>query len=337
MIELLASLEKLVVKLRQKKQEATKLRKRAENQLKEVRSTERRSTSGLHSIDKKIELEREDVSDVSGVLTQKNAQLESIERLINSAEERLSREKEEIERTQQEIDFSESPEEKQNAEFRLRSLNEHVSELVAEIKSRQKTAKKITIDVTQFSDVKSKITTKIQKQSKSKPTLRDAASTSHKAAAKFVKELERRTKSEESAKKVLDKTSAKLQELLKKRKPAKKKVAKRKPARKTAAKRKVVKRKPARKTAAKRKVVKRKPAKKATKKKVAKRKPARKTAAKRKVVKRKPAKKATKKKVAKRKPARKTAAKRKVVKRKPAKKATKKKVAKRKPARKSRR
>jgi chromosome segregation ATPase len=266
------------VKLRQKKQEATKLRKRAENQLKEVHSTERRSTSGLHSIDKKIESEREDVSDVSGVLTQKNAQLESIERLVNSAEERLSREKEEIERVQQEIDFSESPEEKQNAEFRLRSLNERVSELVAEIKSRQKTAKKITLDVSQFSDIKSKITTKIQKQSKSKPTLRDAASTSHKAAAKFVKELERRTKSEESAKKVLDNASAKLQELLKKRKSAKKKVAKRRPAKKTASKKKVAKRRPAKKTASKKKVAKRRPAKKtASKKKVAKRRPAKKS------------------------------------------------------------
>ena len=53
----MASLEKLVVQLRQRKQDATKLRKRAEKQLKEVLSTERRSASGLHSIDKKIELE----------------------------------------------------------------------------------------------------------------------------------------------------------------------------------------------------------------------------------------------------------------------------------------
>ena len=72
MIESLASLEKLVVQLRQKKQEATKLRKKAEKQLNEVRSTERRSSSGLNSIDKKIESEREDVSDVSDNSYSKN-------------------------------------------------------------------------------------------------------------------------------------------------------------------------------------------------------------------------------------------------------------------------
>ena len=234
LIELMASLEKLVISLRQKKNEATKLRKRAEKELHDVRSAERRSISGLTSIDKKIESEREDVSDVSGILTQKNAQLESIERLVKTAEERIVREKEEIERAEQEIEFSENPEEKQNAEARLRSLNEHVSELIEEIKSRKKTAKKITIAAEQYSNEKSKISTKIQKQTKSKPTLRETMSTSHKAAEKLLKEFERRTKSEESAKKLLDKTFAKLQVLLaKKRKSAKKKVAKRRPAKKS--------------------------------------------------------------------------------------------------------
>ena len=75
LIQSLASLEKLVVQLRQKKQEATKLRKKAEKQLKEVRSAERRSSSGLNTIDRKIESERENISDVSTVLTQKTSQL----------------------------------------------------------------------------------------------------------------------------------------------------------------------------------------------------------------------------------------------------------------------
>ena len=86
---IVASLEKLVVQLRQKKQEATKLRKKAEKQLKEVRSAERRSSSGLNTIDRKIESERENISDVSTVLTQKTSQLESIERLVSTAQERL--------------------------------------------------------------------------------------------------------------------------------------------------------------------------------------------------------------------------------------------------------
>ena len=273
----MASLEKLVVQLRQRKQDATKLRKRAEKQLKEVRSAERRSTSGLHSIDKKIESEREDVTDVSGALNQKNSQLDSIERLVKSAEDRVILEKEEVEQVQQEIEFSSDSDEKQRSENRLRSLNGHIQELITEIKSRQKTAKKIAMDVTQFSDIKSKISTKIQKQTKTKPSLRETVSTSHKAAEKFVKELEKQLKIEESTKKLLDKASTKFKELLAKqlaarkkaaarkataRRSAKKKVVKRRLVRKTAAKKKVVKRKPARKTAAKKKVVKRKPSKK---------------------------------------------------------------------------
>ena len=243
MIESLASLERLVVQLRQKKQEATNLRKKAEKQLDESRSIERRSSSGLNSIDRKIESEREDVSDTSEILTRKTSQLESIGRLLIAAEERLTREKETIEQTEQEIEFSENPEEKQNAETRLRSLNNHVQELISEIKSRQKTAKKISEDVGKFTDIKLKITSKMQKQSKSKPSLRETISTSHKDVGKFVKNLERRTKSEESTKKTLEKASSKLQEFLAKKRaakkrPTKKRAAKKRPTKKRAAKKK---------------------------------------------------------------------------------------------------
>jgi hypothetical protein len=138
-----ASLERLVIQLRQKKQEATKLKKKAEKQLKENRSIERRSSSGLNSIDRKIESEREDVSDTSDILTRKTSQLESIERLVAAAEERLTREKEAIEQTEQEIEFSENPEEKQNAEVKLRSLNDRVQELITEINKAQLEVNKV--------------------------------------------------------------------------------------------------------------------------------------------------------------------------------------------------
>ncbi len=259
------SLEKLVVQLRKNKQEATKLRVKAEKQLKEIRSTERRSSSGLNSIERKIESEREDVSDTSDILTRKTSQLESIGRLVVAAEERLTREKEAIEQAEQEIEFSENPEEKQNAEGRLRSLNDHIQELISEIKSRQKTAKKISDDVFKFTDFKSKITSKIQKQSKSKPSLRETMTTSHKAAEKFVKNLERRTNAEASAKKALEKVSGKFQELLKNRRIAAKKAAaakKRAAAKKKAAKKRPAKRKAAKKRPAKRKAAKKRPAKK---------------------------------------------------------------------------
>ncbi len=83
--------------------------------------------------------------------------------MVTTAEERVSSEKEVLEQTEQEIEFAETPEEKQNAETRLRSLNDHIQELISEIKSRQKTLKKITNEVTTFDDIKSKITTQIKK------------------------------------------------------------------------------------------------------------------------------------------------------------------------------
>jgi len=249
----LESLEKTVIQLRQKKKEATKLKQNVENQLRQLQSTEKHSSTGLHTIDKKIESKKDDVSDVSDVLIRKNAQLESIQRLIAAAEEKVSSEKEVVEQTEQEIEFAETPEEKQNAEARLRSSSNHIQELISEIKSRQKTLKKTIDEVSKFDGIKSKITIQIKKQTKSKPSLRSTLNTNHQTTMKVIKELDRRTKAEESITKTLDKASLKLKEYLakktaSKRKPAKKTASKRKPAKKTASKRK-----PAKKTASKRK------------------------------------------------------------------------------------
>jgi len=294
----LASFEKLVLNLREKKQDVSRLRLKAEKQLKESRSIERRSSSGLVSLDKKIESEKEDSSDVSDILTQKTSQLASIQRLVAAAAERLNREKEALTDIDQEIEFAENPEEKQNAENRLNTIKSQIGELEFEIKSRQKTAKKITEEVAKITEIKLKITSKIKKQSQSKPSLRETLTTSHKAAAKFSNELGRRIKAEEIVKKSLGKAVVKLQELQakKKRSARKTKITRKTPKRKAA-------KKPSRKTAArkapKRKAPKRKaPKRKAPKRKAAK-KPSRKTAArkapKRKVPKRKAAKKPSRK------------------------------------------
>ncbi|MDH5658830.1 MAG: hypothetical protein OEY17_05765, partial [Nitrosopumilus sp.] len=71
----MASIEKLVIQLRKKKQEATKLRTQAEAELKKYRSAEKRSASSIVSIEKKIDSEKENASDVSTILNQKTSQL----------------------------------------------------------------------------------------------------------------------------------------------------------------------------------------------------------------------------------------------------------------------
>ena len=99
---------------------------------------------------------REESSGVSAILARKTSQLESIERLIKMAQEKLNREKENIEQTEQEVEFAEGSDAKQSAEARLRSLNDHSQELLSEIKSRQKTAKKISDDVDNYSRIQVK-------------------------------------------------------------------------------------------------------------------------------------------------------------------------------------
>ena len=96
----------------------------------------------------------------------------------------------------------------------------------SEIKSRQKTLKKITEQVSTFDDIKSKIATQIKKQTKSKPSLRSTISTSHQNATKVVKEIEKRTKAEERITKTLDSASLKLKEYLAKKRAAAKKTCK---------------------------------------------------------------------------------------------------------------
>ena len=96
--------------------------KKAEQQLKEARSIEKHSLSSINSVDRKIKSEREEISDISVVISQKTFQLESIERLVTAAQKRLNREKETLEQVKQEIEFSENSEEKQTAETRLKSL-----------------------------------------------------------------------------------------------------------------------------------------------------------------------------------------------------------------------
>jgi len=213
----MTSLENLIINLRKKKQAATNLRKKAEKQLQEVRSLERRSSHGLHLIDRKIESEREDATDVSGILNQKTSQLESIERLVAAAKERIIHEKETLSQTEHELEFAQNPEEKQYAESRLISLHDHIRELEYEIKNREKTAKKIVEDIARYNEIKSKISSKIQQQSKSKPSLREKISTSHKDTQKFIKDLEQKAKAEASATKSLSVISSKLKELLAKK------------------------------------------------------------------------------------------------------------------------
>jgi chromosome segregation ATPase len=212
-----ASLIQKAVQLQEKKREAAKLRRIGELEFKKAKSLANRSVSGLVTLQRKIESSKEALEDVSGVLTQRLAQQESIQRLVAAAEEHLKREKEAKEQTEQELEFAESEEEKSQAKARLQIISERIDELIEEIKQRSNTFKKITKSIEDYKKSTSQLTGKIQKQTHSKPTLKNLIKTSKKATVRIAKQVSRQAKQEELAKQTLEKINKKLSELAAKR------------------------------------------------------------------------------------------------------------------------
>jgi len=224
----LASLARQSVLLQLRKQEAVKLRKKGEREFLQAKSLANRSVSGLVSLQRRIDSSKEQLDNVSGILTQRMAQQESIQRLIANAQESLRRENEAKEQAEQEVDFAESDEEKHQPMARLRIITERIDELEDEIKQRSKTAKKISQGIEDYKKSSTKLTSKIQKQTHSKPDLQKLIKNGRKTTIRLAKQIERKAKQEESAKLNLLKISKKLSELASKRRKisAKKKKSK---------------------------------------------------------------------------------------------------------------
>ncbi len=224
----LASITKQSVLSQLRKQEATKLRKKGEREFQKAKSLTTRSVSGLGSLQRRIDSSKEQLDDVSGILTQRMAQQESIQRLIANAQVSIRRENEAKEQAQQEVDFAESDEEKHQPMARLRIITERIDELEDEIKQRSKTVKKISQGIEDYNKSSTKLTSKIQKQTHSKPPLQKLIKTGRKTTIRLARQIERKAKQEESAKINLSKISKKLSELASKRRkmPAKKKKSK---------------------------------------------------------------------------------------------------------------
>jgi len=220
----LASLVRKAVLLQKRKYEAAKLRRKGEREFLKAKSLANRSVSGLVSLQRKIDFSKEELEDVSGVLTQRLAQQESIGRLITNAQESLRRENEAKEQAEQDVSFADSDEEKHQAMARLKIITERTDELVDEIKQRTKTSKKTSQGIEDYEKSSRTLSTKIQKQTHSKPDLQKLIKTSRKNTIRLSKQIERKAKQEESAKSNLSKISKKLSS--KKRKASTKKKSK---------------------------------------------------------------------------------------------------------------
>ena len=120
------------------KQEISKIRRLTEKQFKKAKLTSRKYSSTLTSLEKRVNSSRIQIEDFSQTLNQKIAQLESVQRLKKSAQERLDFETQNKEQLESEIDFSNTEEEKQGTLSRIRIIMGVIDETKNEIKNLPK-------------------------------------------------------------------------------------------------------------------------------------------------------------------------------------------------------
>ncbi|HET8720052.1 MAG TPA: hypothetical protein VFM64_03555, partial [Candidatus Nitrosotenuis sp.] len=221
----MASLTKLAEKLKQQKVEASKARRRTEKELQEAKSLARRSTSGLHSVQKKLEDKREKLGEIKAEFTHILARKDSLERLIKLANERLGREMDAKEQAQIDIENADSDDAKQAAEERLAQITEKIQELKSEIKQRESAEQKLASVIDEERKEKTKTTQQIQKQVHTKPTLLNLMKKGTSASEKLKRRVSIAEKKEAKIKKNLQQVNEKLRELEKKRREMAKKAA----------------------------------------------------------------------------------------------------------------
>jgi hypothetical protein len=223
---LLASIEKVVAKLKQQKLEASKLRRQSERKLKEAKSLARRSSSGLHSVQRRLEDTREKLGEINAEFTQFLARKESLERLIKAAHDRLTQEMEAKEQVQIDLENADTQDEKQTASERLAQITEKIQELKSELKQRESASQKLIPAIEGQKKTRSKTSQQIHKQVQTKPTLVTLIKKGTTDSERLARRVEIATKKEASIGKILQEASKKLEELLaKKRREAAKKAA----------------------------------------------------------------------------------------------------------------
>ena len=117
----MAGLKNKLKQLSSQKSEISKIRRKGENEYKKVKSLSRKYSSSLKSTEKRIENFKQNADEINEMLSQKIAQMESVQRLKTAAQERLNLELQNKEQIESEMDFADNSDEKQGLEYRLNS------------------------------------------------------------------------------------------------------------------------------------------------------------------------------------------------------------------------
>ena len=107
----MVSLTTAAKQLAAKKQEISKIRRSSEKEFQKAKAVSRKYTSSLNSLQRRVVTSRQQIEDITQLLNQKMAQLESIQRLKKSAQERLTTEIQNKEQLENEIGFSNTDDE----------------------------------------------------------------------------------------------------------------------------------------------------------------------------------------------------------------------------------
>ena len=251
----MASLKGKLKQLTTQKSKISKIRRKGENEYKKVKSLSRKYSSSLKSTQKRIDTFKQNADDINEMLSQKIAQIESIQRLKSAAEARLGLEMQNKEQVENEIDFADNPGEKESLEYRLNSIISSIDDIKNEIKQRSSMEKKFAQAVSEIEKKKNSVSKTIKKNIESKPELVKLAKTTQNKLNSASKKFESAKKRETSIVSKLSKVKSAIPKAKPKTRKVKAKPKTRKVAKRKVAKRKVAKRKVTRKKAApKRKV-----------------------------------------------------------------------------------
>ncbi|MDC0142318.1 hypothetical protein OAI85_01130, partial [Candidatus Nitrosopelagicus sp.] len=102
----MAGLKNKLKQLTSQKSEISKIRRKGENEYKKVKSISRKYSSSLKSTQKRIDTFKQNAEEINEIISQKTAQMESIQRLKLAAQERLNLEIQNKEQIENEIDFA---------------------------------------------------------------------------------------------------------------------------------------------------------------------------------------------------------------------------------------
>ena len=222
----MAGLKRKLNQLTSQKSELSKIRRKGENEYKKVKSLSRKYSSSLKSTEKRIENFKQNADEINEMLSQKIAQMESVQRLKLAAQERLNLELQNKEQIESEIDFADNSDEKQGLVYRLNSITSTIDEIKNEIKQRTSMEKKFSQAVSEIEKKKNSVTKTIKKNVESKPELAKLAKTAQEKLSSASKKFESAKKRELSVTTRLSKIKSAIPKAKPKKKVAKPKTRK---------------------------------------------------------------------------------------------------------------